>query len=265
MSVYINDDPVFFQEALDSILNQSLVPSEIVLVKNGPLSFELDNVITKYIADFNVFKIVTIDENVGLTKALNVGLKECKYDLIARMDSDDISLYERFELQISYLIDNPDITCVSAPVIEFDPNNLLVDYIRHLPEKHDEISNFSAWRSPMNHPCTTFRKSHILSVGAYPIISENSGGLEDWALWCKLITKGYKLSNMNKPLLRMRAGNDLYLRRGTAFFNHELSILWYLFSIKHISLLKLFINILMRLPLRLSPVFVRRFIYLNFR
>lgn len=100
LSVYKKEQPVYLQQSLDSLFNKSLLPNEVILVKDGPLTNELEEVIVRYTQMYPTLKVVSLLENQGLGKALNEGLKHCSYELVARMDTDDISKSDRFERQI---------------------------------------------------------------------------------------------------------------------------------------------------------------------
>ena len=120
MSVYIKENPKYMKQSLDSIINQTYKPSEIVIVKDGLLTKELNDLIDEYQKIYtNLFKIITLEENVGLGKSLNIGVLNCTYDIIARMDTDDICRNDRFEKQIKVLKNNKHIDIVGSNIVEF--------------------------------------------------------------------------------------------------------------------------------------------------
>ena len=119
LSLYKKENPAYFKVAMDSILNQTLLPTEIVLVEDGKLTEELDNIINDYVNQYpELFKIVAFDENRGLGLALRDGVLACSYDYIARMDTDDISDKHRFEKQIAYLEKYPEIDLLVTAISE---------------------------------------------------------------------------------------------------------------------------------------------------
>lgn len=123
MSVYEKENPKYLDVALNSIINQTILPNEIVIVKDGKLTDDLDSIINKYSKKYSdLFKIISLKENIGLGKALSIGILSCKYDLIARMDSDDICKEDRFEKQINLYRDNRNIDLVGSYISEFETN-----------------------------------------------------------------------------------------------------------------------------------------------
>src|SRR5690625_4228661 len=173
LSVYKKERTEYFIQAMQSIWDeQTLKPNEIVLVKDGPLDKELDDAIKgveKHIGD--ALKIISLEENVGLGAALNEGLKFCSYELVARMDTDDIALPKRFEKQVSFMNEHPYLAASSAWMEEFDDSGKTIA-VRKLPLDSVSIRSFAKRRNPLSHPLTIFRKSIVLSVGGYPEIKK---------------------------------------------------------------------------------------------
>jgi len=223
LSVYAKEKYDYFNRAFQSIWDeQKLKPDQIVLVKDGPLTSELDAEIERWKAILGeVLTIVGIKANVGLGSALNVGLQHCRYDLVARMDTDDISLPDRFEKQIAFMQANPDVVASSAFIEEFNETGRGV-FVRRLPEWHEEILEFSKKRCPLSHPVVMYRRDAILRVGGYPPFFP-----EDSALWSQLIVNGYRLANIPDILLRMRTSRDFIHRRGLSFLIGEIKLLGY--------------------------------------
>lgn len=212
MSVYFCENSEYFDMALKSItIDQILMPDEIVIVEDGPLTPELQAVIDKYIELFpRLFNIVHLPENKGLGNALRIGLLKCKYDIVARMDSDDISMPDRFEKQIKFLQSNSDIALVGSFSADFknDPNN--ITGIRELPETPEEVLRMARRRSPISHPSVVFRKHAVLDAGNY----QSFIMYEDWYLWARMLMKGYRFANIPEPLVLFRVDEGLYKRRG---------------------------------------------------
>ena len=209
MSVYYKEEPQFLDLALKSILiDQTLKPSEVVLVKDGKLTPGLDAVIERYKKNLN---IVELPKNQGLGKALQIGLEKCKYEIVARMDSDDISVDDRFERQIRYLESHPDVTAVGGFIGEFksDVNEPL--RLKKIPITYADILKYAKLRNPMNHVTVCFRKSDILKVGNYMPLQY----LEDHYLWARLLAAGKKLENIPEILVCVRIGNGFTARRGS--------------------------------------------------
>ena len=210
MSVYHKERPEYLKQAIESIQAQSLPTNDFVLVCDGPLNGELDAVIqTKQLEMGDVLNVVRLAKNGGLGNALNEGIKHCKNELVARMDSDDIAYSDRCEKQIAVFNTHPEVSICSGIVEEFatDPNT--VDAKRVPPETNAEIVEFAKKRNPFNHPCVMYKKSAVEAVGSY----QDFYLLEDYFLWPRMLMAGYQGYNIQEPLLHMRAGSDMYLRR----------------------------------------------------
>ena len=171
LSVYYKEKPNCLKESLSSIFNQRCLPTEVVLVEDGPLTCELNNVISEFLDKGLKIEIVRLAKNQGLGKALNEGLKHCSYDLVARMDTDDIAKPDRFERQIIAFRDHPELEVVGAWIDEFEGDVSNVISVRKLPENHSEIYQFAKKRNPINHPVVMFRKKAVLSVGGVSAFS----------------------------------------------------------------------------------------------
>lgn len=259
MSVYKKDHPKYFDEALKSIWNdQKLKPAQIVLVKDGSITPELDDRILTWTNRLGeILTVVGLRENVGLGAALNHGLKYCNFELVARMDADDFSLPDRFLRQVDFMLENPDIIASSAWIEEYD-NELGASLGRRiLPSKHSDILRFSKLRSPLNHVVTIFRKSVVLSVGGYP----NLRKAQDYALWSQLLVEGHRLANIQEVLLHARFGDALNERRGSEAFYNELKLLNFQRKIGFLSLYNYYFNLIVRFITRFSPSILKKLIY----
>jgi glycosyltransferase involved in cell wall biosynthesis len=206
MSVYYKEKPEYLQQSIESILNQTVPTDDFVLVCDGPLTPELDAVIEKY----NTLHLVRLKENGGLGNALNEGMKYCRHELVARMDSDDISRQDRCERELKAFADHPEVDIVSGTIEEFITSPDEVYSRRVLPETNDEIVEFAKKRNPFNHPAVMYRKSAVEAAGGY----KGFYLLEDYFLWIRMILNDCRGYNIQSPVLWMRAGSDLYKRRG---------------------------------------------------
>lgn len=211
MSVYFKENPEYFKEAIESIFNQTHLTNDFVLVCDGPLTKELDQIVINFEKRFEAFHVYRLDENVGLGNALNFGLAKCKNELVARMDSDDISIPTRCEVELKMFEDDHEIVLVSSPILEFFDNTKIITGNRNVPEKQSEIIKFSKKRNPFNHPAVMFKKSVIQKVGGY---DESYHLFEDYYLWVRVLKEGFNTRNAKEPLLLMRTPANLYLRRG---------------------------------------------------
>ncbi|MCR5797873.1 MAG: glycosyltransferase [Eubacterium sp.] len=206
MSLYKKEHPEYLRLALDSMLNQTIKPDEIVLVEDGPLTDELYRIVEEYKDYLN---IVVNKTNLGLGLALNEGLKNCANDLVARMDTDDISKPDRCEKQLMVFEKKPELTIVGAHIDEFvgDVSNVVSQ--RKVPIYNAEIYEFAKKRSAFNHPVVMYRKSAVLSEGGYADLKRN----QDVELFGRMLFKGYKAENIDEALLWFRSSDELALRR----------------------------------------------------
>ena len=209
MSVYVKEKAEYLRTAMESIWNQTIPTDDFVLVCDGPLNDELDAVIEKMQKEHSMLHIVRLEKNGGLGNALNIGIKECKNELVARMDSDDISREDRCEKQLSVFYSHPEVSIVSGIVEEFSISTEIIEARRVLPENQEAILNFAKKRNPFNHPCVMYKKTSVEEAGGYQDFSL----LEDYYLWIRMLQKGFAGYNLQEPLLWMRAGSDMYKRR----------------------------------------------------
>lgn len=209
-SVYKNDAPGPFRDALDSTINQTCPPDEIVLVRDGQVPAELQEVIDEYVSRYpELFTYIPFEENGGLGNALRTGLERARNELVARMDSDDICVPDRFEAQLDFFEKNPDASLVSGNIAEFtDTIEAIIDY-RIVPTTHEEIVERLKSRSPFNHQTVMFKKDDVLKAGNY----ESFYLFEDWYLWVRMYLAGCKFGNLDKILCYARITN-LSARRG---------------------------------------------------
>ena len=212
MSVYFKEQPNNLRQAMESMRQQTVPTDNFVLVCDGPLTPELDAVVKEEQEKFgDVLHVVQLSENSGLGNALNVGLKSCRNDLVARMDSDDLSRPDRCEKQLKLFSEHPEVALSSGTVSEFLTDPEMPTGKRTLPITDVEIRIFSRKRNPMNHPCVMFRTKAVEKAGGY---SETYHLFEDYYLWVRMLMKGYKARNVADILLDMRSPADMYQRRG---------------------------------------------------
>ncbi|WP_110114928.1 glycosyltransferase [Bacillus sp. CGMCC 1.16541] len=224
MSVYYKENPVFLRESVQSILNQTIKPFEIIIVKDGELTKELDNVILEF-EENSLIKIISLKENKGLGEALNVGLNYCSSELVARMDTDDISMKDRCEKQLRLFDQNKSLSIISSAVAEFEEDVNSIHSIKKIPITHEEIIRFSKKRNPFNHPAVMYKKSAVLRAGGYKHFSL----YEDYYLWVRMIMDGAVCANIDEPLVYMRANENMYKRRGGFnYFKNTLNFKWHL-------------------------------------
>ena len=151
ISVYAREQSDYLRSALHSVFEQTVPPTEVVLVEDGPLTTELEAVITDFCEKYNTLKIVKLAKNMGVGNALNIGLSACTYDLVARMDSDDLSLPNRFEAQLKVFEENPEVSVVGGWISEFDNDPQSIISYRKLPQTDRELRRMCQLKNPLNH------------------------------------------------------------------------------------------------------------------
>lgn len=207
MSVYAKETPEYLTECLQSLVLQTLHANEVVLVEDGPISPELTSVIDLFREELNIVS-VRILENVGLAGALNVGLKNCTHELVARMDTDDIALPERFEKQIAQFKVNPKIDVLGTYAQEFDDMDGLAS-VRIMPITHQAIFD-NLFSCPFIHPSVMYKKDLISSVGGY---DESLRRRQDYDLWFRCAMHNMNFANIPEALLKYRFTADTHSRQ----------------------------------------------------
>ena len=210
MSLYIKEKPEYLDLAIKSMVEQTLKPDEIVIVKDGPITDELQAVLDKYSATYpELFNIVGYEKNRGLGLALNFGLEHCRNELVARMDTDDISKTERCEKQVKAFEEHPENSIIGSAVDEFygTPDNVTAR--RVVPRNYREIYQFAKKRSAFNHPSVMYRKSKVLEFGGYANLRRN----QDVDLFGRMLFGGCKAMNFEESLLWFRSDENLAKRR----------------------------------------------------
>ena len=260
MSVYDKETPSNLAEALDSMINQTYAPDEIVLVKDGPLNEALNNVIDETAgAHPGLINIVALAQNGGLGNALNEGLQRCKNDYVARMDSDDIAYPERMEKQMRFLSEHPEVDILSAAVDEFDGDIHCVTSRRVVPLDNESIWRFAKTRCPFNHNCTVYRKRAVMDVCGYRTDLKR---VEDHDLWMRMHASGAIGANLEEPLLWARAGTGLHTRRhGKENAKALYTFYTELYQLGEISLPRYLYDIVCACGLQLMPTWLHKFCY----
>lgn len=258
MSLYKNENADNFEDSLKSIFRQTLQPAQVVLVVDGPIGEKLKGVASKY---SQLLDIVWLKSNHGLGYALAVGLKHCKYNFVARMDTDDLAISKRMEKQVKFLDKHPDVSVVGGYIAEFEHFPQQNSLIRKVPNDIMKIKTYSKRRNPLNHVTVLFRKKDILAVGSYQPFE----GFEDYYLWVRLLAKGYKLANLPEVLVYVRIGNEMiYRRQGTAYFFRDFKFQHHLLVTGYITLPVFFLNFFTRCMVRLLPVKILGRVYKKF-
>lgn len=261
MSLYYKERPLFLCASLDSIFTQTLIPDEVILVEDGPLSDELYSVLDEYEKKYPQLKRVKLLQNGGLGKALNEGLKHCSYELVARMDTDDIAVHDRFEKQVKYMSEHPEVDISSGWLIEFCDSIENRLSLKKVPETHDQICEYIKYRNPLNHPAVILKKSVVENAGGY----QHFPLFEDWYLWARMLKEGAFFANIQEPLVYFRTSPEMYKRRGgIRYAINSAKFQWQLHKLGIISILAAIKASIVRGSVYLMPNYIRKAIYSKF-
>lgn len=209
MSVYYKEKPEYLKQSIESMLNQTVPTNDFVIVCDGPLTPELDEVLENYKKQKpEVFNVARLERNVGIGAAANEGLKYCKNDLVAKMDADDIALTNRCEKELELLL-NEDLALVGSYIDEFQNDGEIVS-VRKVPTEYSEILKYAKQRDPFNNQTVIYRKSAVLKVGGYSDLKR----CEDYDLYVRILAAGYKARNIPESLVKYRLTSDTFERRG---------------------------------------------------
>lgn len=259
ISVYKKEKAEYLKRALQSVINQTLKPTEIVIVKYGPLTKELDDCIEDFQKENSkLFKILSFKENRGLGLALRDGVKACKYEYIARMDSDDISKPDRFEKQFNYLQKHPETALLGTWITEFSKDENNPDTVTKLPCTHQKIIKFAKRRNPFRHVTVVFKKSAVIQSGNY----RDFLWFEDYELFVRILQKGYIAANISECLVNVRADKDMFARRGGwQYLKQDYKFQKQILKTKYIGKTDFLINIIIRSIVRIIPNKLRSYLY----
>ena len=263
-SVYKNDKPEFVRVALDSMLvHQSVKPDEIVFVQDGPVPDDLSSLLSEYEGKYSdVMHIIRLEKNGGLGNALRLGVENAKYDIIARMDSDDICMPDRFEKQLAYLEAHPECDIVGGQITEFidAPDNIVGK--REVPCSNEAIYQYMRSRCALNHPTVMFKKKSVLDAGNYKDWFWN----EDYYMWIRMMENGCVFANLPDVLVNMRSGIDQYGRRGgKKYFDSEIGIKKLMLEKGMINRREYVVNYIQRFVIQLMlPNSVRGWVFRTF-
>lgn len=263
MSLYIKEKPEYLRAAIESMVTQSVMPDEIVIVKDGPITEELQQVLDDYCTNYpSLFNIVGYENNRGLGLALNYGLEHCKNELVARMDTDDISRPTRCEQQIILFRDNPQLDVVGGDIAEFISLPSNIKAYRKVPITNDAILENMKTRCAMNHVSVMFKKSSVIAVGGYMDWFWN----EDYYLWIRMWMNGFTFTNTGSVLVDVRTGSDMYARRGgIKYFNSEKKLQDLMLKNKLISFNTYLLNVIKRFIVQLLlPNSIRGWVFRKF-
>lgn len=262
MSIYCKEKASNLRASIESLINQTVQASEIVIVKDGALTEELEETLSKYIELYpNKFNIVTLGENKGLGLALAEGIKHCSNELVARMDSDDISVHNRFELQLKEFEKDPELDICGGYIGEFcdDPNKIVS--VRKVPLNDLDIKKYQKRRDGLNHVTVMYKKSKVVEAGNY----QHALFMEDSLLWANMFLAGAKCMNIPKTLVYVRTGEGMYQRRGGfSYFLKYRQGRKLMYKTGYISKFDYYYTIFIQAIIAMLPSIIRKYIYNSF-
>jgi len=263
LSLYFKENPVALGQCFQSIwVDQSLKPTEIVLVLDGPVGEELNQCVTIWQQIIGKpLIVIPLSKNIGLGKALNIGLEHCSNEWVFRMDTDDICKPNRFAKQIQFIQSNPSVVVLGGQVLEFDQNPDDSAVIKTVPTTHVDIKKFAQNRCPFNHMTVAYKKSVIMMLGGY----QHHLFMEDYNLWLRVIAAGYNVANLSEVILYARVGNGMHARRkGLEYIKSEKQLLKLKKELKLQNPLHANMLFLVRSAFRLMPSLLLGKIYNTF-
>lgn len=258
MSVYHGTAGADLVRCLQSLLQQEKNAGQIILVQDGPISLEVQSIISEFDSSLPIENLI-FHENRGLGLALRDGLQACRYELVARVDTDDTSLPHRFAIQTQYLESHPEISVVGSWMREhFVQGDQTKSKIRQPPTDDSSLRAYAKHRNPLNHPTVMFRQSDILSVGGYqPCLM-----FEDYFLWGRLLRADYRIANLNSILVETTVDLDYFQRRGgLSYLKHEIALVGRFIKLGFFSRVDALKFLSMRIPIRLLPNPIRKILY----
>lgn len=259
-AVYYGERAEYFSAALESLYNQTVEIDQIVIVQDGPIPLDLQQVIDYWTGKLNI-DVRTLPENLGLASALNFGLQFCRNDIVARFDTDDLNVASRVELQYKFFLDNPGLAVLGGGIEEFIYEAGDITATRNVPLLRKQIERELCWRNPFNHMTVMYSKAVVEGLGGYC----EHPFMEDYNLWIRLIGAGFDARNLNKTLVYARVGNGMISRRrGWRYVKSEyalarlkvgegvghVAIVWFVFMTRSFA--------------RVLPTFFLKYIYLIF-
>ena len=260
LSVYQGDEKDWLKLAFQSIINQTHLPDEIILVEDGKIPRDLKEVIRTFEKNKKKIplKVISLKQNQGLATALNKGIAACKYEWIARFDADDINLPDRFQKQVDFLRKNPNLDLLGGHSLEFFKISQTSFRVKKIPYNSLDVRAFAKKRNPFNHMTVFYKKSAVLKAGGY----EDFPAMEDYHLWVKMLLLNFRLVNLPENFVLQRANQKMFARRrGLKYLKTEWRLHSFFLKSNFINLLEFIRNIILRSAVRLIPAFLLRWAY----
>ena len=260
LCTYKGENPLHLKECLDSILSSTVYPNEMVIVKDGPLTSELDELISQTDFPFET-KTIQLPTNRTLGIARREGVAASKYGWIALMDSDDIMVPERFKIQLASIELNPRIDIIGGQIAEFCTSRDQAHTMRKVPTEHGEIIEFVKKRNPFNAMTVMFKKDLAVKSGNFRYFP----GFEDYDLWTRMMMNGAFCRNCDEVLAYARTGDGMYQRRqGLSYVKQELRMQRQMRELGIIGRFRFIGNIIARVPIRMFPHKIVEIVYTKF-
>lgn len=262
MSIWRGGSAQYLDESLASIANSTVLPTEIILVKDGLLNTDLNKTITKWQLRLGrCFNVISIKKHRGLGAALRIGSYHVTTHWIARMDADDICLPNRFEKQLNTLVRQPELAVLGGQVDEFITDPLHALHQRNVPTTMNNIIKFNKLRCPFNHPTVIINKEALMDVGGY----QSFGSWEDYYLWERILAAGYRVKNLSDVLVHMRVSEDLYERRGQmSNVPYIVKLQKYMYQHNLINKRELAATTVIKIINACAPVSLRKWVYQHY-
>lgn len=262
MSVYAGENPVYFKTCVQSIVDQTVLADEIIIVCDGSLTTELDRILDDFTNKYpKLFKLIRLPENVGIGVAANEGLKHCKNELIAKMDSNDIAVPNRCEIQLKYLSENRKVNVLGGFIEEFDGDTEKGFAVREVPLTNEGIRKYAKRRQPFNNVTVMYKKSAVVAVGGYNDLRRG----EDYDLYVRLLKAGYYCENLSDILVKVRVEQNVHVKRHSfETFKGFVQTRWNTFRIGYSSFIDFLICFFVELFVFICPNRLQHFIYKKF-
>jgi len=260
MSVYKEDSLSFLMQAIESVVKQTVKPNEFVIVVDGFIDEE-KKIFINGLKDKDIqFKIIQIQENKGLANALNVGIRASNFDIIARMDADDMCFFDRFEKQLLFLKEN-NLDVLGGQMLEFEEEIKKIVSKRTVPTDQKHIVKRMKYLNPFSHPTMMFKKEVFNSLGGY----NTKTFPEDYDFFVRAYLKGFKLANLSDPILYFRLGSKkssmFKRRRGVNIAKKELALYWNFYKIGFYNFFEFLLYSFIKVPIRFLPTNFFKIVY----
>jgi len=249
MCLYEKENPLFLKQCLDSINTQTVLPDEVIIVKDGPLTDDLEEVLKGFNFSGDV-NIVSLPDNMTLGPARAAGVEAARHEWVAIMDSDDICKQDRFEKQLGMIEKNPELGLIGGQISEFTGDLVNSQAARVVPLSQNDIVSFAKFRNPFNHMTVMFKREAVLNAGNYRLFPL----FEDYDLWTRMINNGTICANHADTLVDARIGSSMYKRRrGLSYIKSEWRMQKQLKALGVVGFAGFIRNVALRIPVRLLP------------